>query len=272
MVADVTAAPIRKRRLASGTVMRMVAEEVHLRRLGQQRPRVNETLTRLILLGGMASNPTGDDGAIPYRGRQLLLSITDLPQSDREQVETVAQAAGVPLHAPCWLSRALGREMPTDMAATERLMVAEAQRVCQPLDERRTLDSENPEIRPLAALARQALQHGALDADVDFRERARARYRQVPRTFDETERQLRTRRLEGGEVLANTAVAHGLKADADAVAGLAFMRRDADRWAEAIALSAGTLRVSTHAGETLKRAGAALMQAHRSDVACRSER
>lgn len=219
--------------LEFGTVMRMVAEEVYLRTRGQQRPWVNETLTRLIYLGVNPSVPETAEGVILAERRQLLLTIASLPEPARQQVETAALTAGVPMDALYGLLRALDRDVPPDAAALERLLAAEAERVKALLAQQQALDAQDPEIVRLSDLAAQALADGALDAYLAFWQQAKSRYLEVSGKIDAAEAQVRARRLEGGQVLAGTASAFALRADYPAAAGnyaLAFA--EVSRWDE----------------------------------------
>ena len=53
----------------------------------RQRPWVNESLRRLLYFGVAQPQPTGDDALITGERRQLLLTISDLPDVNRAQVE-----------------------------------------------------------------------------------------------------------------------------------------------------------------------------------------
>ncbi len=219
--------------LEFGTVMRMVAEEVYLKTQGQQRPWVNETLTRLIYLDGKPPELQPDEGVILSERRQLLLTIASLPEPSRAQVETAAASAGVPMDALYGLLRALGRDTPADAAALDKLLNTEAQRLKALLAQQKTLETQDAELVRLSGLAGQALADGALDAHAAFWQKAKARYLEISQSLDEVEGQLKARRLEGGEVLANAAAALELKADFPAAAenyALAFA--EVERWDE----------------------------------------
>ena len=72
--------------------------------------------------------PTGDDGLITGERRQLLLTISDLPDLNRAQVETVAAKDGVPLDALYGVLRALGTaKIPEDPTDLEKLLDAQAE-------------------------------------------------------------------------------------------------------------------------------------------------
>ena len=230
-----------------GVVMRMVTQEVYLKTKGQQRPWVNETLTRLVYLGKSAQPPADDEAHILTERRQLLLSITDLSAGQRWQVESAARTAGVPMDALYGLLRSLGSAIPSGSDELEKLLNSEAERVKDLLSSHRALESGDVEILRLEALAGRALEDGALDAYVAFWEQAKTRFLAISENLDATEERLRARRLEGGEVLAGTAAAHELKANYLPAAGnyaLAYAqvakwddakaweykRREADAW------------------------------------------
>ena len=110
-----------------GQVMRMVTEEVYLDTKTKQRPWVNESLRRLLYFGVPQPAPTGDDGLITGERRQLLLTISELPDLNRVQVETVAAKDGVPLDALYGVLRALGTaKIPEDPTELEKLLDAQA--------------------------------------------------------------------------------------------------------------------------------------------------
>jgi uncharacterized caspase-like protein len=214
-----------------GQVMRMVTEEVYLKTQGRQRPWVNESLTRLLYFGAAGTDPAGDEGRILAERRQVLLTISGLDGFTRRQVEGAARVAGVPMDALYGLLRALGAEMPKDPAALDRLLAEQTARLKDILAARDVLVSPDAEINRLSALAEEALANGALDANVQFREAARARFAAIAGTLDTVEAELKARRLEGGAVLAQLAEAYALKGDYRAAAenyGEAF--RQVEKW------------------------------------------
>ena len=99
--------------------MRMVTEEVYLDTKAKQRPWVNESLRRLLYFGVAPAGADRRGGLITGERRQLLLTISDLPDLNRAQVETVAAKDGVPLDALYGVLRALGTakipEDPTEL-------------------------------------------------------------------------------------------------------------------------------------------------------------
>src|SRR5262249_41148348 len=76
-----------------GLVMRMLAEEVYLKTDGQQRPWMNESLRRLLYFGRAPAPLAGPEGEMLTERRQLLVTIADLDDFDRGQVERVADQA-----------------------------------------------------------------------------------------------------------------------------------------------------------------------------------
>lgn len=214
-----------------GTVMRMVTEEVYLKTGGRQRPWVNETLTKLLYFGATPEDLSSDEGQILAERRQLLLTIAGLSQAERQQVEVAATAAGVPMDAVYGLLKTLGAEAPKDPAALEKVLTSQTERLKTILAERATLQSEDAEILKLSALADEALAEGALDANVRFREAAKARFAQIASTLDTKEAEIKARRLEGGKVLADLAVAYELKLNYRAAAeNFALAFDQIERW------------------------------------------
>jgi uncharacterized caspase-like protein len=214
-----------------GIVMRMVTEEVYLKTQGTQRPWVNETLTRLIYMGAQPPVPDSEAGAILNERRQLLLTMTALSTPQRQQVEATSRMAGVPMDALYGLLKSLGAEIPSEPAELGKILDAQAARVKDLLAAAHTLDSADPEIMRLATLADEALNDGALDSYLEIWQQAKARYQEISKTLDTAETQLRSRRLEGGQVLANTAAAYELKADyASAAANYRQAFEEVARW------------------------------------------
>ncbi|TGV62530.1 hypothetical protein EN801_049315, partial [Mesorhizobium sp. M00.F.Ca.ET.158.01.1.1] len=93
----------------------------------KQRPWVNESLRRLLYFGVAPPEPTGDDGLITGERRQLLLTISELPDPKRAQVELASLQEGVPLDALYGVLRALGTEkIPEDPADLRKVRDAQA--------------------------------------------------------------------------------------------------------------------------------------------------
>ncbi|TGW02127.1 peptidase C14, partial [Mesorhizobium sp. M2D.F.Ca.ET.145.01.1.1] len=137
-----------------GSVMRMVTEEVYLDTKAKQRPWVNESLRRLLYFGVAPPEPTGDDGLITGERRQLLLTISDLPDPKRAQVELASLQEGVPLDALYGVLRALGTEkIPEDPADLRKVLDAQAERLRKMMSERAALRTDDPEIKRLVASA-----------------------------------------------------------------------------------------------------------------------
>ncbi|TIX35079.1 MAG: peptidase C14, partial [Mesorhizobium sp.] len=108
----------------------MVTEEVYLDTKAKQRPWVNESLRRLLYFGVAPQEPTGDDGLITGERRQLLLTIAELPNPKRAQVELASLQDGVPLDALYGVLKALGTEkMPEDPTDLQKLLDAQAERL-----------------------------------------------------------------------------------------------------------------------------------------------
>ena len=158
-----------------GIVLRMIGEEVYLKTSGQQRPWVNESLRRLLYFGGTADEPTGEEGEILSERRQLLLTISDLPDPERRQIETIARDGGVPMDALYGMLKRLGADKPKDPAELDKLLRGQTEKLKTMFAEREALKSKDPEIIRVSALADQALKEGALEAARKFHEQAKAR-------------------------------------------------------------------------------------------------
>jgi uncharacterized caspase-like protein len=188
-----------------GTVMRMIAREVYLKTDGKQRPWVNESLQQLLYFGEPASDPTGDEGDMLKERRQLLLTIDDLPDFRREQVERVASQGGVPMDAVYGMLRAMGSEIPEDPSKLEELLRLEAERFAKILAEREAINSPDPEIVRLTALADAAEREGLLAKADEMRERAKTRVRELRPTREAQREALDQRDAEDAAVFARSA-------------------------------------------------------------------
>ncbi len=191
-----------------GTVMRMVAEEVYLKTAGRQQPWINENLRRLLYLGVAPEPVPGDDGEILAERRQLLLTISTLPVAERRQVERVAAAGEVSMDALYGMLRALGQDAPKDPFELAALLQRQAGQFARLRAERAALDSEDPELHRLVALAERATDEGALQAAVGFHEAAKLRVRALETAVDEAEARVDARRREFAAVHAGSAAAY----------------------------------------------------------------
>ena len=196
-----------------GTVMRMVAQEVYLKTGGRQRPWVNESLQRLLYFGEPAPDPIGDEGDILKERRQLLLTIADLPDVERRQVETAAADAGVPMDALYGMLKMLGARVPDDATQLGDLLRTEGRRLETILAERKALDSPDQEIVRLTALADSAENEGLLVKAQELRERAKARYRDLEPNLEDQQERLDARFIEGAAVFARSAESSALVFD-----------------------------------------------------------
>lgn len=219
-----------------GTVMRMVAEEVYLKTDGRQRPWVNESLRRLLYFGAAAPDPAGEAGDLLRERRRLLLTIADLPDPKRRQVERIAAAGGVPMDAVYGMLRALGADIPDEPAALEKVLTAQTARLRQMLAERAALTETDPEIRRLSELAAAAIDEGALDTALALNERAKARVKALAPALAKAETDLKARWTEAAAVYARSAQAYEVafdfrKAADDYAAAFAMIERWDDRLA-----------------------------------------
>jgi len=182
-----------------GTVMRMVTEEVYLKTEGQQRPWMNETLTRLLYFGAPVAEPAGDDGAILSERRQVLLSIASLDDDTRRQVEQAAKLDGVPMDALYGLLHALGAEAPKDPAQLAEVLKLQAATIQKRLAAADALGRQDAEVARLTTLADRALADGAVLANVKYMEEADARQKVVDAALDTAEQNLKDRRVASAE-------------------------------------------------------------------------
>ncbi|WP_119269187.1 caspase family protein [Taklimakanibacter deserti] len=195
-------------------VMRMVTEEVYLSTETRQRPWVNESLRRLLYLGVAPDEPQGEEGLITGERRQLLLTIADLPDLERRQVETIAKADGVPMDALYGILRALGaKDMPKDPEALETLLKAQADKLKKMMAEREALNSEDPEIKRLADAADRAIKQGAIATARQFLDDAVKRVEATAGAVDAAEEAVKKKRLTDAAVYARRAEASTLAFD-----------------------------------------------------------
>ena len=200
--------------LEFGAVMRMVTEEVYLDTKTQQRPWVNESLRRLLYFGAAVEEPTGDDGLITGERRQLLLTISELPDLNRAQVETVAAKDGVPLDALYGVLRALGQsKIPSDPTELETVLDAQAERLKKMLAESDALRTDDPEIARLTASADRAIQEGAIVTARKFLDDAVKRVEETSGAVDAAEEEIKQKRIADAAVYAKRADASALAFD-----------------------------------------------------------
>ncbi len=193
-----------------GLVMRMVGEEVYLKTDGRQRPWINESLRKLLYFGETPDPVEGPEGEILSERRQLLLTISTLPQTRREQVELAAKNGGVPMDALYGMLRALGQDAPEDPAELDRILRDQTEKLKAILKERDALKSTDPEIVRLTDLAGAALDEGALETAISLHEKAKARVAELAETVATAESDIKARRLEFAKVFADSAAAYAL--------------------------------------------------------------
>lgn len=194
-----------------GQVMRMVTEEVYLDTKTKQRPWTNESLRRLLYFGVAPTEPTGDDGLITGERRQLLLTIADLPDVNRAQVETVATRDGVPLDALYGVLRALGADkMPENPDDLTKVLDEQASRLKKMLAERDALRSDDPEMKQLIASANRAIDEGAIETARGFLDKAVARVEFTRSSVDEAEETVKRKRVADAAVYGRRAEASSL--------------------------------------------------------------
>lgn len=216
-----------------GAVMRMVTEEVYLDTRARQRPWVNESLRRFLYFGVPVEEPEGDDALITGERRKLLLTISEMPDASRAEVQTVAARADVPLDSLFGVLGALGAEVPENPADLESILDAQAERLKKMIGEREALRSDDPEIKRLGEAAGRAIREGALAAARTFLDQAVARVEQTGDAVDRAEALVKEKRLADAAVYARRADAAALAFDyAAAAADYAKAFELVERWDE----------------------------------------
>lgn len=219
-----------------GTVMRMVAEEVYLKTGGRQRPWVNENLRRLLFFGSAPEPVEGDEGDILKERRQLLLTIADLPDFERRQVERVAHQGDVPMDAVYGVLKALGKDTPDDPAELEELLRAQAEELKSFLSERRMVEDSDPELARLSRHTDEAVAEGALDTARRLRDAAHERIANLSSVIEREEELIRARRTEFAAEYARSARVAAL--DFDHLVAAAYYERafrEVERWDDGLA-------------------------------------
>ncbi|MBZ9996714.1 caspase family protein [Mesorhizobium sp. BH1-1-4] len=197
-----------------GSVMRMVTEEVYLDTKARQRPWVNESLRRLLYFGVAPPEPTGDDGLITGERRQLLLTISDLPDPKRAQVELASLQDGVPLDALYGVLRAMGTEkIPEDPTDLQKVLQAQAERLKKMMSERAALRTDDPEIKRLVASADKAIGQGAIATARKFLDDAVGRVEETNDTVDQAEELIKQKRIADAAIYAKRGDASALVFD-----------------------------------------------------------
>ncbi len=189
-----------------GLVMRMVTEEVYLKTRTQQRPWVNESLRKQLFFGTPETLPEGTDGIITGERRKLLLTISALPGPQRNQVEKIAAANGVPLDTLYGILAALGEtDMPQDPQSLEIALKGQAGRIKTMIDERKALAPDDPEIARLVAAADTAIAEGAIKSARGFLDEAKQAVEKSRDTIENVEAQAKAKRLANAAVLVKSA-------------------------------------------------------------------
>ena len=202
-----------------GLVMRMVTEEVYLKTKAQQRPWVNESLRRQLYFGLAVDEPKGDDGLITGERRKLLLTIAALGASERAQVERIAKSDAIPMDALYGVLRALGEEnIPRDAALLEQVLFAQSARIKEMLKERKSLDSNDPDILRLVSAADKALDEGAIKAARMFLDQAKLKVAATKTDIEDIEKLVRDKRISNAALLEKSADAAALEFDYQAQA------------------------------------------------------
>ncbi len=203
-----------------GLVMRMVTEEVYLKTKTKQRPWINESLRKQLFFGAPQIETKGDDALITGERRKLLLTIADLPAPQRKQVESIAQADGVPLDTLYGVLRALGEtEISQDPGALDRALKAQAEKLKSIMAESRALATDDPEIMRLASAADTALAEGAIKTARQFLDRAKDAVEGSRGTIENVEAKAKAKRAANAEILVKSGETAELDFDFLAAAG-----------------------------------------------------
>jgi uncharacterized caspase-like protein len=202
-----------------GQVMRMVTEEVYLATRARQRPWMNESLRRLLYFGMAPEEPEGVDRTINGERRQLLLTMADLPDFERVQVEQVAAREGVKLDSLYGILRALGEDAaPRGPDELGKLLDQQALRLKSMMAERAALRTDDPELVALASAADRAIEEGAIVSARRFLDDAVARVEQTSSAVDALEQQVKDKRIADAAIYARRADAAALAFDFGAAA------------------------------------------------------
>ncbi len=197
-----------------GQVMRMVTEEVYLATKARQRPWMNESLRRLLYFGMAPEEPEGVDRTINGERRQLLLTMADLPDFERVQVEQVAAREGVRLDSLYGILRALGEDAaPRGPEELGKLLDQQAVRLKSMMAERAALRTDDPELLALADAADRAIGEGAIVSARRFLDDAVARVEQTSSAVDALEQQVKDKRIADAAIYARRADAASLAFD-----------------------------------------------------------
>lgn len=188
-----------------GTVMRMVTEEVYLKTQGQQRPWVNETLTRLLYFGGKPVNPDTDDGRLDGGRRALLITIAALPNGARKSVEQIAMENGLPLDPLYGMLNQLKIDAAASPDVLDRQLRAGVDMLKKLLEKRDTVTRTDPEIIRYTELADRAQADGVISLAQEYRAKASARAAEISAALGREEADIRARHLEVAATYAKEA-------------------------------------------------------------------
>jgi uncharacterized caspase-like protein len=197
-----------------GQVMRMVTEEVYLATKARQRPWMNESLRRLLYFGMAPEEPEGVNRTITGERRQLLLTMANLPDFERVQVEQVAAREGVKLDSLYGILRALDEDAaPRGPEELGKLLDQQAVRLKSMMAERAALRTDDPELVALADAADRAIGEGAIVSARRFLDDAVARVEETSAAVDVLEGQVKDKRLADAAIYARRADAATLAFD-----------------------------------------------------------
>lgn len=191
--------------LEFGQVMRLVTEEVYLTTKGQQRPWVNESLTRLLYFGGKPDVIEGDDGRLNQGRRALLLSIAGLDADMRQRVEQLAKDNGLPLDPLYGMLKQLQVDTSAGAEQLDKQLRAGVEAVKKLKAERDTITRTDPAIVRMTGLADRAEAEGAIPLAAEYRAKASARALEISKALKAEEQNLKARHLEVAATFAKEA-------------------------------------------------------------------
>ncbi len=201
-----------------GLVMRMVTEEVYLKTKTQQRPWVNESLRTQLFFGG-AVEEAGDDGLITGERRKLLLTISSLPDLQRQQVESTAAKEGVPLDTLYGVLASLGAtDIPKDPESLGKALAAQAAVVKKMIDDQKAVNQDDPEILKLVQSANRAAEEGAITVARAIMKRATDLAERSRAAVEAIEDPANKKRIANAELFVKEGDLAALQFDAEAAA------------------------------------------------------
>ncbi len=219
-----------------GDVMTLVTEEVYLKTRTQQRPWTNASLRRFLYFGARAEDTSGDEARLRGARRTLLLTIAATPNDTRRFVETLAGRDRLPLDAVYGMLKKFQRETSAGTAELEDLLRNVVMQLRRSQRQGNLVFPDDTEFARLTDLADRAMEEGAIELALEYRNAASERAIELSREDDVTQVRLKERRLQ----YAAAFVRHAMDATfafehktASRMYGLAY--RQVQPWDEALA-------------------------------------